>query len=158
MSRNKPMPGRVSRVRSAMLEMELDHDSGVMRGTVLAGRFAGRALDDLERPDIEALARECAADADSARLLDSYADRRFPGWREAGNGDGDSRQRGDGRAGAMSKEEAYQILGLQPGAGEADIRAAHRALMKRVHPDQGGSTFLAAKVNEAKEILLGRHG
>jgi hypothetical protein len=158
MSRTKPLPGRMSRVRSAMLEMELDHDTGAMRGTVLAGRYAGRALADLERADIETLARECAADADSARLLDAYADRRFPGWREAGDGDGDTRQRGTARPGAMSKEEAYQILGLQPGAGEAEVRAAHRALMKRVHPDQGGSTFLAAKVNEAKEVLLGRHG
>ena len=148
-------PGARSQVASRLLAMELDHDSGGMTGTVSGGRFAGRNLDDLALPEIAELMRECLADdPDGARLLEAYLDRRSPGWRE----DADRhRDAGQGRApgtGAMSHQEAYEILGLQPGAGEEAIREAHRALMKRIHPDAGGTSGLAARVNQAKDVLL----
>ena len=56
----------------------------------------------------------------------------------------------------MSREEACQVLGLQPGAGIDEIRAAHRRLIARLHPDQGGGDYLARKINEARDVLLGK--
>jgi len=149
--------GTVSIVRSAFLEMRLDHDSGAMSGRVLAGAAAGRNLDDLDETALMRLRDEVAGDGDSLALLEGYLDRRMPGWREHVEGDAAAGAGGAADAGAMTDEQAYEILGLAPGAGEAEIRAAHRRLMKRVHPDQGGSTFLAAKINQAKDWLLGRH-
>jgi hypothetical protein len=155
--RTRPSPGSVSRVRSPMIEMELDHDSGEMNGTVLAGAFTGRALKDLEESALRRVYDECrASDPDGLRLLEAYLDRRFAGWREHAQAHADA---GSGRAqaGAMTEEEAYQILGVQPGAAPDEIRRAHRTLMMKLHPDQGGTTYLAARINEAKDILLRRH-
>jgi hypothetical protein len=153
----------ISRVRSAMIEMELDHATGGLSGTVLAGALEGRALNSLTRTQCEALWKLCRTDdPDGARLLEPYLDRRFPGWSEAGQADADTGRTpgGDGRpwrAGAMSEDEAYEVLGLRKGASRNDVARAHRELMKKLHPDHGGSTDLAARVNEAKEILLRRH-
>jgi hypothetical protein len=163
--RTTTTPGAVSTVRSAMLEMSLDHDTGEMNGVVLAGSLAGRRLDELDAAALSALARElAAADPDGIRLLEAYMDRRFPRWREDTQFDADTRRGGAAGAasgspgsGAMTREEAYEVLGLAPGAGDDQIRRAHRDLMKKLHPDQGGSTYLAARVNQAKDILLGRH-
>jgi len=154
--RTRKSPGRVSRVRTAFLEMELDHDSGAMRGRILAGPHDGASLDDLDPATLIGLLSQI--DGDSRDLLAAYLDRRQPGWREHAQSDAAA---GAGRSAArgskMTEEEAYQILGLQPGASAQDIGRAHRSLMKKLHPDQGGSTYLAARVNEAKDVLLHRH-
>ncbi|MCB1502556.1 MAG: DnaJ domain-containing protein [Bauldia sp.] len=151
--------GGTSSVRSAFLDMELDHDSNTLKGRVVGGTYGGRSLDDLDEAALRALYREVSIDRESVSLLEAYLDRRFPSWREDVEGDPASGSRASPDTGPMTDEEAYEVLGLAPGASEAEIRAAHRNLMKRVHPDQGGSTFLASKINEAKDRLLGRrHG
>ena len=149
-------PGSASTVRSAFLEMRLDHDTGEMTGKVLGGAYGGRALDDIDAADLWKLYREVSVDDESRTLLEAYLDRRLSGWRENVEGDAAAGPGGAPDAGPMTDQQAYEILGLAPGAGQAEIRAAHRRLMKIVHPDQGGSTFLAAKINEAKDRLLGR--
>jgi hypothetical protein len=159
MQRSKASPAQTSRVRSASIEMELDHETGQMRGEVLAGPHAGHKLDDLPPVELIALWRHCTGqDPDGARLLEAYLDRRLTGWREDAEPHPDAGRAGAAPAsGPMTEQEAHEILGLAPGADADAIRAAHRSLMKRVHPDQGGSTYLAARVNQAKEVLLGRH-
>ncbi|MEA2948547.1 MAG: hypothetical protein QOI40_3877 [Alphaproteobacteria bacterium] len=154
--RTRKSAGQVSRVRSAFVEMELDHDTGAMRGRILAGPHEGVMLDAL---DVATLSASLATiDEESRALLMAYLDRREPRWREHAQGDAATgRGRSGWSSGKMTEEEAYQILGVQPGASAKDIGSAHRALMKKLHPDQGGSTYLAARVNEAKDILLRRH-
>lgn len=149
-------PGARSTVRSAFLDMELDHDSNTLKGRVVGGTYGGRNLDDLDEAALRALYREVSIDQESVSLLEAYLDRRFPDWREDIEGDAAAGPGVPPDAGPMTDQEAYEILGLAPGASKAEIRAAHRNLMKRFHPDQGGSTFLASKINEAKDRLLGR--
>ena len=154
--RTRKSAGKVSRVRSAFLEMELDHDSGAMRGFVLAGRYEGKSLDAIGSPTLIGLLGEI--DDDSRQLLMAYLDRREPGWREHAQQNAGPRSGRDATpSGKMTEQEAYQVLGLQPGAPEDEIGRAHRSLMKKLHPDQGGSTYLAARVNQAKDVLLRRH-
>jgi hypothetical protein len=151
--------GSVSRVRSAMIEMELDHDSGEMDGSVLAGTFLGRRLGTLNEADLRRLLAECrTGDPEGMRLIEAYLDRRFPQWRESRqeHARSGSEAGGPSGSGAMTEEEALQILGLGAGATPDEIRNAHRSLMKKLHPDQGGSTYLAARVNQAKELLMAR--
>jgi hypothetical protein len=151
--------GRISTARTAMIEMRLDHDSGALSGSVLAGRFQGRALESLARPDcLELYAGLRRDDPEGARLLETYLDRRFAAWREADESEGEARRRARAGAGAMTRDEAYEVLGLPQGAGAEEIVRAHRSLMKKLHPDHGGTTALAARVNQAKDVLLDRHG
>jgi hypothetical protein len=151
--------GQQSRVRTRTVEMELDHDTGGMEGRVIRGRFASRMLSSMDDSELIQLWNECLKlDPQAAQLLEAYMDRRTPDWREEA---GAKAKRGSKAAGSrsdgpVSVNEAYEILGLQPGASKADIRRAHRTLMKKMHPDQGGSTYLATKINEAKDLLLGR--
>jgi hypothetical protein len=147
--------GQSSQVRSHYLDMTLDHDSGTLTGRILAGPDAGRLLDEFDLAQLVAMIP--AFDAESVALLESYLDRRFPAWREDAERNAAGGQRRASPGGKMTDEEAYQILGLQPGAGRDEIGRAHRALIKKLHPDQGGSTYLAARVNEAKDTLLRTH-
>ena len=146
--------GQSSSVRTKVLAMELDHDSGTMDGEVLTGQFAGRRLSDLKLEELVLVMDDCSAAGDqSEALLEAYLDRAHPDWREGAN------QEQTGSSGAapakMSVKEAYEILGLELGAGEDEIIAAHRRMMKQYHPDQGGSDYLAARINQAKDLLLG---
>lgn len=149
--------GQQSHVRAAGLEMMLDHDSGEMDGRILAGRHEGRLLSELGLDDLFEVAAEFRGDADSLRLLEAYLDRAHPGWRERVDMNAGERTSAPAGSGPMSTEEAYEILGLEPGASQAEVRQAHRRLMKQVHPDRGGSSALAAKINEAKDRLLRKH-
>ena len=153
-ARTQKTPGQVSRVRSTYLEMELDHDSGAMRGTIIMGPRAGTPLEALDTATLVRLLGEI--DEESRALLAAYLDRRDPGWREHAQSDA-AAGRGGATRGPMTQEEAYQILGLQPGASTEEIVNAHRALMKKLHPDLGGTNYLAARINEAKDTLLGQH-
>jgi hypothetical protein len=149
-------PRKVSSVRSAFVEMELDLETGAMHGRILAGPHDGASLDALDVPTLVGLIN--GIDDDSRRLMMAYLDRREPRWREYAKQNAGSGQRGSAaRGGEMAEEEAYQILGLKPGASADQIGRAHRSLMKKLHPDQGGSTYLAGRVNQAKDVLLRRH-
>lgn len=150
-------PGRHSTVRTAALEMILDHDSGDLDGMVLVGPFEGRRLGELDVADLLTLYGNLSGDTESRQLLETYLDRRSTVWRDNIDPQDGPRQRGAPTPGGMSKEEAYQILGLQSGAAAADVRKAHRRLMQRLHPDMGGSSFLAARINEARDVLLSDH-
>jgi hypothetical protein len=143
---------QASNVSTPYLRMNLDHDTGAMTGTVLAGSFAGMRLEELGAAELLVLLRECrAADEEGARLLEAYLDRLQPDWR-------DSFAAGQAapppRGGDMTVEEAYEVLGLAPGADEAAIRAAYHRLMMQLHPDHGGTDYLATKINRARDVLL----
>ena len=154
--RTQKSTGRVSRVRTAFLEMELEQDTGAMRGRVLNGKHQGASLDGLDVKMLIGLLGEI--DGDSRPLLTAHLDRREPHWREhAADDDAEENASHIRRNGKMTEEEAYQILGIQPGAPAEEIARAHRSLIKKLHPDQGGSTYLAAQINQAKEVLLRRH-
>lgn len=151
-------PGQTSRIVTDHLEMELDHDTGAMRGRVLNGTFEGRELQSLSPADLALLWQECQfSDPQSAQIIEAYLDSVHPSWREdmAQAGGGTGTGYGGASAGRMTREEAYEVLGLAPGASEAEIRRAHRELMLKLHPDRGGSGYLASKINLAKDVLLG---
>ncbi len=150
--------GRKSTVRSVYLEMELDHDTGEMDGKVLRGRLEGIKLSSLERSELLSLYHDIADDGDSVALLESFLDRYHADWRDSHEQKSSGSTSGSGNTSgfeSMSREEAYQILGLEPGASEEEIHKAWRHLVKAVHPDSGGSAFLTAKINAARDLLLG---
>ena len=159
-----PSGGQTSRVETLYLRMTLSHDTGTMSGEVLHGPWRGRTLDSLTFGQLMTLLEDCRRDdGQSATVLEAWLDRTRPDWREraesgaeaAGAGAGAVTGNGGGRGGGpMTREEAYDILGLSPGATPDQVKEAHRRLMMKVHPDHGGSTYLAAKLNQAKDLLL----
>ena len=154
-----PTPGKNSDIETAYLRMILQHDSGVLRGTVLRGQFEGRNLEELSLEDLFELLRECRInDPQSATVLETYLDRvhgaewRGGAWEDSSTDEGGGTSARSG--GSMTREQAYELLGLKAGASEAEIRDAHRKLLMTNHPDKGGSTVLAAQINQAKDVLL----
>jgi hypothetical protein len=146
--------GQTSEVRTRFVRMVLDHDTGEMNGDVLTGRFAGKTLRNLPLENLLALLAEARDDDDSVQVLTAYLER-YHGdvWRERAAGAGTG-QGASSPSSTMTREEAYAILGLDSGADAAAVKAAHHRLMSKIHPDHGGSTYLAAKINQAKDLLL----
>lgn len=165
--------GRTTDVETRFLRMSLDHDSGELDGMILEGPRAGSRLVETGLADLLDLLMLCRRnDQQSAQVLEAYLDRAHPDWRVQADGAGgasggsaggpsagDSNQgagRGGVDGGMMTPQEAYEILGLEPGASESDIKTAHHRLIASLHPDRGGTNYLAAKVNQARQVLLGR--
>jgi hypothetical protein len=146
-----PAAGQGSSVQTRFLRMHLDHDSGEMDGEVVEGRFRGRGLGTLTLGELLALLNECRADTQSVTVLEAYLDRMHPDWRDSTDADDARRHAADG---VMTEHEALEILGLEAGASRDEIIAAHRRLMQKLHPDRGGSDYLAAQINAAKDFLL----
>ena len=145
--------GQSSDVETRVLRMALDHATGQMTGEVLEGDYAGRALDSMSVNELVDLLKTCRAeDQPSAQVLETYINRIHPDWRQATQDDGKGAGSG---AGPMTRARALEILGLGEGAGEQEIKDAHRRLISGLHPDRGGSTYLAAQINRAKDVLLG---
>ena len=147
---SSPGTGRRTEVHTAFLKAWIDHGTGDVGGTVLAGRFAGRTLDRLSDSDLLDLHEECRNDADSLRVMEAYLDRRLNvDWRTA------RQPPPRGPRTDMTRAEALAVLGLAEGASEEEIKAAHRRLIRRTHPDAGGTADLAARINRAKDVLVG---
>jgi len=161
---NDGATGQRSEVKTKFLRMPLDPDSGAMDGRVVAGPFSGRDLSTMALPELIDLLNQCLLqDMESAKVLETYLDRAQEDWRDfvrpAGAAGGERASAGgdafgNGGPGGMTKEESYKILGLEPGASAEEIKAAYHRLMAALHPDKGGSTYLATKLNEAKDQLL----
>lgn len=148
--------GQTSTVNTRFLRMSLDHQSGTLSGLILEGAYKGKRLSELDIEQLLDLLSECRVDEQSAAVLEAYLDREHAeSWRERFAARGGQAGAGvSALGGSMTRDEAYQILGLEPGADREAIIAAHRRLMQKLHPDRGGSTFLAAKINQAKDMLL----
>jgi len=144
--------GQTSTIRTEFLEMVLDHDSGEMSGTVLTGQHKGQYLNDMTLEALLGLLLECQADSDSQQVLEAYLDRHQENWREQTSAS--SRVPPSDTEAPMSRQLALEILGLTDAASEADIIHAHRQMMRRLHPDRGGSDYLAKKINAAKDHLI----
>jgi len=153
--------GKTSTVDTEYLSMGLSHDDGAMSGEVLKGKYAGMQLAQMSQEQLRDLFSICEIeDPEAAQLLQTYLERTQDNGDAAAGEDHGARRSGRGwgksagRA-AMGVSEARDILGVKDGATEEEIKDAHRRLMLKNHPDRGGSDFLAAKINQAKDILLG---
>lgn len=156
-SASQPSSGQQSDVKTDWLHATLDHDSGSMDAEILQGKFAGRKLSDLSYSGLSELNAELQDDEQSAVILDTFMDRNFSDHQESNQSkarDGDSQWSNSNDQNGMSKAEAFEILELKPGATIKEIKNAHKKLMKKFHPDHNGSAYMAAKINQAKDILL----
>jgi hypothetical protein len=154
---NQPR-GKVSRIDTKMLSMALDHETGALDGLVRAGRYRDRMLSKLTLAQLLEVRAECiAGDPDGVPLIEAYLDRLHgAAWRE----DQARRQSSEEApprpaSGVMSRQEAFEGLGLPPTATDAEIRETYHRLIMKLHPDHGGSDYLAAKINQARDVLLG---
>jgi hypothetical protein len=148
-----PRAGQTSTVETVILRMQLDHDSGALEGEVLRGQFQEWRLSEMDRDQLEQLYVYCREeDQDSLQLLSSYLLQRFPGETDFGERDSSP---GPDSGGAMNRAEALAVLGVDENASAEDIVTAHRKLIQKLHPDRGGNDYLAAKINQAKDFLLG---
>ena len=149
--------GRSSSIETVYLSVMLDHDSGTVDGRIKVGRFKDRRLADLTRADLVDLLGELrTSDPEGATVLEAYLDRiHGAGWRDGEAREKSRRSNGSAAGGVMTREEALEVLGLAPEATELEIREAHHRLMMKVHPDHGGSSYLAARLNQARDRLLG---
>lgn len=153
---SSPTGAQSTGVETEWLRMSLDHDSGVMDGVILRGRWIGRTLSALSEAELFELLDACAADPQSVRVLEAYLDRRLDAnWRDRRPTREEAPPHPDRWSDAMSRDEACAVLGVEPDASADEIKAAYRRLMRKVHPDQGGSDELASRVNRARAILLG---
>ena len=146
---------RTSEVRSAHLEMTLDHGTGFIDGRILSGNLQGQILSDLGLQDLLRFYAEIQADEETVKLFETFLDSAHPDWRDEMQ---ESAARGENASSLsrqLSRDEAYRLLGLEAGSSEEEIREAYHRLIKRVHPDRGGSAALTAQITEARNRLLG---
>jgi hypothetical protein len=147
--------GQKSEINTRYLHMVLFHDTGMMDGEVLLGQFTGARLSMLEQAQLMELLQECRSDPDSLSVLEAFLDREHDQWREQTENADRPAASSDG---PLSESQAYEILGITPDASRDDVIQAHRRLMQKLHPDRGGSTYLAARINTAKDLLLDKLG
>ena len=151
-----PSPNQQSRVNTTWLGMSLDHETGDINGEVLAGHFKGAMLNQLSLQQLIELLNEVRKnDAQSVPLVEAFLDRYHADWREMDDQAESPETPQSNPSGAMSREEALAILGLEEGASAEEISASHKRLMLKMHPDRGGSSYLAARINQARDLLLG---
>jgi hypothetical protein len=144
--------GQASTIRTEYLVMELDHDTGDMDGLVLKGSFTEKQLSSLSFEQLMELYEDCQSDSDSEQVLRAYLQRNNPEWEE-------KYQEGDNRKSLeddtfLDHQLAIEILGLIDPIDKENVIKAHRVLMQKIHPDRGGSDYLAKKINLAKDFLI----
>ncbi|MFT6105276.1 MAG: hypothetical protein ACJA1E_001708 [Paracoccaceae bacterium] len=146
---------RTSQVRSAHLEMTLDHETGSIDGEILTGILQGQALSDLALHELLRFHAEVQTDEETVKLFETFLDSAHPEWRDQMEQSAARGETASSHSRQLNRDEAYRLLGLEAGASEADIREAYHRLIKRVHPDHGGSAALTAQITEARNMLLG---
>jgi hypothetical protein len=157
---NSPPPDQASSVSARFIQMTLNHSDGSIDGVILEGPYRQRRLSELGLEQLlECLEQWQHHDDESVRLLSAYLDQTYGNkWRQA-NGSGSTADPnggsdGDHQRNGMTEDEALAILGLNKPASREAVVAAHRRLMQKLHPDRGGSNYLAVKINQAKDLLL----